>query len=611
MSLVREYGGVVLDQNQKPVTSADYIDVTDGLWRYQEAFLPANYPRGESSDERFLPPLSGWQVLVGVDEGYATTASLDWTLEYELFGVGWILLTQGTTIGTHADGDKLWFDAVFDQPIEVTETILVSRLRFGFRARTISGGYKDEPVIRLNDQYVVNNEGYPVVLTAGVPYPVINGGRDGFLFLDPSNNAVTYSDQQGISKVWFSNPNPYALRFAQAYEADGTTPIQQEGADVSICFRVLGLVADDGVDFLGNPYRSAVISSKIQNVSRIDGEKDKSWMSKPNPSRFAVESQYFDMRDAADSAVVIDNVLVDPETPGVYFNIYYSSEGDPGVGEADWENKLWVHVPTTFHAVKRETHTLPSPIIAKYIKIEYSHLQARYYAPGDFAKPMKYKKHPKWVLDYFLARVQAEKAVTGGILHGRVSVIYDALDLAYNYYLDDLDSSADVPVEIDQKFSTTTKFLAQRDDLSDQVDSETLTKINLALAPYRSRPSVFSKSDYLLGAYTQQVAPDILGYPTEVGATAFPDLAELRDESVIYESDFPIMFFYLTCRHKYREVVASFSHDRAYFVGIKEIAFTRERYSTAHDTDQYQEPAGDLLNVERNDFAVVDGVMTI
>lgn len=554
--LARNYSAVIVNQNQKPLADDDFLDVSDGLWRYQEVFLPNDYPRGE---ERLLPPITGWQVMASVDD--PTTASLDWTLEYDLFGSGWIELASGGSTGAQATGNRVWFDMLFDIPVDVNETILDSRLRFGFK------------------------------------------GAD-----------------NGLTGVWYAAPNPLALKgFVKAYEADGTTAIQDGSDDISICFRVLGLTGDQGIDFLGNPYRSAVVTDEGSNVS--------SWMSKPNPSRFAVENRYFDIRPRqdtptytdgepdpltiSDDIAVVDSVVVDPLTPGVYFSIYYSSEGDPGIDQDDWDSKLWVRVPQTFHATKREQHVLPQPILAKYIKIEFTHLQAKYYAPGDFAKPIKYQKHPKWVLDYFLARTTAERTNENRI-GGKVAVIYDALDLAYNYYLDDLGQEPDQPVEIDPSYATTVNnFLGQATDASDQVDNIALAKINLAMAPYTQHPSVFSKNDYLLGTYSQQSAP--VNYATEAPASSvsYPDVTELRNDAVVFENDYPVMFFFLTCRHKYREIVAEFKYDRAYFVGTQEISFSRANYAVANDATQYIEPAGDLLNIERNDFVNVDGVMVI
>jgi hypothetical protein len=85
----------------------------------------------------------------------------------------------------------------------------------------------------------------------------------------------------------------------------------------------------------------------------------------------------------------------------------------------------------------------------------------------------------------------------------------------------------------------------------------------------------------------------------------------LRNEAIIYENDYPVMFFFVTCRHKYREIVADLERDKAYFVGIKQIAFTRDRYDIASDTDQYIEAAGDMANIERNDFISDEGVLRV
>jgi hypothetical protein len=169
-------------------------------------------------------------------------------------------------------------------------------------------------------------------------------------------------------------------------------------------------------------------------------------------------------------------------------------------------------------------------------------------------------------------------------------------------------------VEIDPDLSTAVaSYLAQRDDVSDQVDGVMVEKINFALAPYTDHPSVFSKTDYLLGRYAKQSVIENRSYPSEANPTniRWPDVRELRNAAVVFENDYPVMFFYLTSRHKYREIVANFSHDRAYFAGVRQVAFSRERYTVASDNAQYNEPAGDLLNTERNDFVTVDGAMVI
>lgn len=685
---------------------------------------------------------------------------IEWKIEYKVFGLDWQELVAGTTTEAHASGSKVWVDLLADDPVDIGSDLLDARFRLGFRTESIA----------------------------------VNG-------------------------VWFSNPNPLASQYVSARDADGETAIQNAGSDVSFCFRVLGLVADEGIDFLGNSYRSGVRLSTAGNASSLNGDPNAVWLSKPNPSRFAVENLYFDMRpsrdvptygrinrwtnpsaeanlttlsaqysgssiarittDAApgagsacvevtaggsnwatgvgngvyysvtpgqtvrigcwfkastngtsasqyidavmqwydatstwaggvdsastpftngwqwiesvgvvpsnaatvrvdfwagvsagnipagskylidgmtvtiesidqgplvtsfdgstpgyawlgtahnsesakviepepeDQEVVIDSILVDPITPNVYFNVYYSSEGDPATSDEEWEWKLWDRVPMTFKATKRESHVLPEPIRAKYIKIEFTHLQADHYAPGPFAKPVKYKKHPKWVLDYFLTRLEAKRALETTLFAGRVAVIYDALDLAYNYYLDDIRQAPNAPYEKDPDYRIVENYLSERTDLSDQLDPTMLEKIHLALDPYQSHISTFARPETLLGQQSAiTTGTEFSDYPVEKVSTSasIEDVKELRNAAVVFEQDYPVMFFYLTCRHRYREAVASFQNDRAYFVGIREISFQRERYATAFDTDQYIEPAGDLLNIERNDFAMVDGRMVI
>jgi hypothetical protein len=755
--ITNQYSGIVVNQNQIPTGS-----VTDSLWYYQEFFLPANFARGTTDDEKIIPALSGFQSLVSVIDD---DVSLIWKLEYDAIGTGWIQLTSGTTSGAPAKSENVWMDSFFDTPIDVSE-VASNRFRIGFQSIS------------------------------------------------------------GISKLWYTTPNPFALQFAKAYHSDGTTVLQNNGNDVAFSFRLLAMTADNGIDFLGNSFRSAVTPSALNDISRLNGNPYSGWMSAPLPSRFAVANLYFDVRgptplqyqlnpdyigpitnfvtnpsfevstanwttsngtapstgatltqDAttsqfgaksgkvvttaalagegigidpvpspaggwiagtkytfsvylkgnaggeqvliwfgwdggsdkspqqlitltnnwvryavewtpistrttaliaimtqsaqaltffvdgamvvssainsnpayfdgnsvnsiwngttglssstrgaigdtyisvepsiSDEVSVIDKLLLDPITPGVYFNVYWSNEGEPGMTDAEWDDKLWTHIPRTYRALKRESHVFPEPVLAKYIKVEFSHLQAQSYNPGDLARPVSYSKHPKWILDYFLARTEAQNKGDNRLLANTVSVIYDALDLAYNYYLDDLGQEPDKPIEIDPSYeSNVTQFLQNRGDASDQADPTTLSKINLSLAPYREHPSVFAKDDYLLGQYARQAASLTPDYPVEMDPSLIdsPDVRVLRNEAVVFESDYPVMFFYLTCRHKYREVIAEFSHNRAYFAGVREIAFTRENYTIANDANQYQEPAGDLTNTERNDFVRIDGVMTV
>lgn len=605
MELTKQYSSIEFAQDQLP-NENDFINVVDDVWRYQEFFLPDNYARG-SGTGRSIPALSGLQLLTAIENEYAHTAGLDWSLQYRVFGINWITLIEGTTVGAHADGDKVWFDIFFDAPVQITDEILKNRLRFGFKSRSTQDAIKDQVVEYKDGRVIIDGQAVEAKLEPDTPFPFVINNTPSLLLLNPQENTVTYSIQQGIEKVWYSNPNPLS-NFSQAYGSDGETPIVINN-NVSVCFRILSLSAESGIDFLGNQYRSVLEITEPSSTNTLNGSPNKYWLSKPNPSRFAVENLYFDL----DNNPIIDHLLLDPITPGVYFNVYYSSEGSPGTNEGEWENKLWTPVPKTFRMTKREHHALPEPIQAKYLKIEFSHLQAQHYAPGDFAQPILYKKHPKWVLDYFLARLDSDRLNEARIT-GKIAIIFDALDLAYNYYLDDLTQEPNRPVEINSGFvDDVNRFFSNRGDFSDKVDPDVLEKINLSLQPYQTQGGLL-KRDTMLGERTLLQADNSdSDYPTErrISLSGDSDLINTRSQAIIFENNFPVMNFYLKSRHRYRQVKADFTYDRAYFVGVREIALTREQHTKAHDNQFYIEPPSDFENVETNDFLNDDGVLVV
>jgi hypothetical protein len=384
--------------------------------------------------------------------------------------------------------------------------------------------------------------------------------------------------------IWYSYPATFF----------GTATVGQGG---NLAFRVLTNTADSGVDFLGNRFRSIVRTADPERFNSTTGTSNSFWMSKPNPSKFAVESLYFDVSDGLNHASVVDRILLDPITPNVYFNLYYTDEGDPGETEAEWENKLWTPVFQTFKAERRQEHSLPVPITAKYVKVEFSHLQPQVYAPGIFHQAIRYKKHPKWVLDYFMSRLS--RTTEDPYVASRISVVFDALRLAYDYYTDDLeDGNANPPVQ------DVAAFLSDRTDQSDEVETALIDQISLATKPYRTRPiNRASNLDALLA--NMAISQTQAAYSTERINSATADttqVSSLDREQLIVENNYPVMFFYLTCRHKYRELETYFEDNKAYFVGVRELAFTREHYVQASDTAMYTENLGDFTNAWRNDF---------
>lgn len=539
--LTTDYSGVVLEQSDPPEGVGSVVTGTV----YQDFFLPDDYVRGPDASNAVIPDLTGLQI-------YVTSASTDetvtWALEEYDAGVGWTSRRTGSITELPVTGEQ-WITIFFDDALPLSLTSVESRFRMKF----------------------------------------VLGDVD----------------------AYYSAPNP--LAFNRAYTdgdptlAVGASPVLDTSREVSLLFRVLASTTDSDVDFLGNRYRSAAVSTIVDNVSTNAGS-DIFWLSKPNPSRFAVETLCFDMRDEG-VPVVIDRVLIDPVTPNVVFHVYYSNDDvDPtDYTDDQWDNLLWTRVPFTFHARRRETHALPRPISASFVKIEFSHLQAKPYNPGNFQKPVVYKKHPKWVLDYFLLRAEADRTSDDRFVAGRVRVTFDALDLAYNYYLDDLRQEPISPIKLINGADNVKNFMTARNDVSDYVDTETMLRIRTTFDEFAIHPGLFSKTNYLPSVYAgPQGLAEATTYPAEQATPSLvyrgSDVSGVNREPVLFEQDFPLMFFFIDCRHTYRKVLASLSHGRAYFVGIREIQFDRDQYSSEIDTRNYIERLDDTANTSVNDF---------
>jgi hypothetical protein len=78
----------------------------------------------------------------------------------------------------------------------------------------------------------------------------------------------------------------------------------------------------------------------------------------------------------------------------------------------------------------------------------------------------------------------------------------------------------------------------------------------------------------------------------------------LDRQAVVLDESTPVMYFWVICRHEYKEAKAKFEADRAYFAGLKELAFLRAQFSIAADTNLYLEAGTDDTNTERSDFNV-------
>jgi hypothetical protein len=588
LSIPERLSAPIITQNVTPTDTTSITSYDSSNYNiYQDFFLPDDYVRGVTCSK--IPPLTGLQVLADIATGYEDVAAIDWTLQYE--DDGWVDLTSGTTVGVTESGTQVWLTAYFPQPVEISDDLLTTQFRFGVRGRDYSEVVKQE--ISDTRPFVINDEEFDVYLPPGTFHHLLIDGVPSVLHRDFDTEKVYYSQEYGVTNVYSS-------------------------ADSSLLFRILGGIADEGTDFLGNAYRNVVTTKPLSNVDPLDSTNENAyWLSKPNPSQFATESLYFDITKDNDLTTV-DHILLDPVTPGIYFNVYFSSDGEAGITKTDWENKLWTPVASTFRAQQRLTHPMPIPITAKYIKLEFTQLQPRWYAPGDFQKEILYDKFPKWVLDYYLLALNAGTVnpnTEDPFIARTLSLSTDALALAYTYYLDDLRDQPLTPRELIQDPTNFNSFLQQRNSLSDQVDPQTFARIKMAFQPFTTQPGLIAATDQLLNLYTGAsggylktgnliMRPD---YPVE---TLFefqkninPLVSTLERDPLLVEKEMPVMKFFITARHRYRQVKAKLENDKAYFAGVNEIAFLRDDYSVPFDRDMIVEVAGDSANVARNDFA--------
>lgn len=313
----------------------------------------------------------------------------------------------------------------------------------------------------------------------------------------------------------------------------------------------------------------------------------------------------------ADDSIVIDSIMVDPNTPNMAFNVYYSTD-DAGTSdsmtESDWENKLWNRVPQVFLCTSKQTYALPEPIVAKYVCVEFTNLQAQTYDPGSFQNPVSYKKFPTWVASFFVTELNQPSMVSN-----TVQVQYDAIDFAYNYYLDDLDQSPQNPVAAPTTLSSQLTSYFNNASASSGLDATTVAQINLVMNIFAQGLQNNVDTSTVLGAYaaslyTSDTPPNVTYENSVVPAIDYSTVTSLAREPVIFENSLPVMFFFLNCRHAYKEVSAPFDYNRAYFCGINDIAFLRNDYTVEQDSSLYIETGIDSQNTELNDFVIdIDG----
>jgi hypothetical protein len=615
---MKTFSGIVFEHNPAVTGS---LDAPENVPYTQRFKLPSDYPRGT---ERVLPSLSGFQLFVETD---LDEVNIEWSLERTTNRQNEVqqIILNGTTSGYRLSfrGEEtalIDYDATDSQIQTALEeldilanNVLVNNLRVTFVNRLANSNVPELQVLENEDVEVVqaipayiwieeeaNSETIQVVSSSGKAWLDIN------LNTKISNESLVEDWRlvftMDAKPCYALNSGPDALK-AELYDE---TPLVALGSNsLSILHRILAATLDSSVDFLGNNFRSAV---KEYGPQRALTKGDSFWMSSPNPSKFAVESLYFDVRQNGESTVV-NRMLIDPVTPGITCNLYYSTEEQSS--NKTWDELWWRPIPKIIELTAKQEFVMPFPVTASFIKLEFTKLQARPYMVGEHQQKIVYNKHPKWVLDHFY-QIYLERKQSNQIPSNVINLQYNALDLYYNYFLDDLVESPYLPQLLDRSVDTNVfnDYLSSiTNEETDDLDPITLSNIKTANNSFAQHPLNAGPMNSLLTKHlikSNKFPVESIRRP--VADTEFVTTAD-RD-SVQMDREFPAMSFYLPTRHQYKRSRATFENDRAYFAGVKQVAFYRDYYSSEADLSLYSETAGDEINLEINDLVLENGEWT-
>lgn len=197
------FSGIVYNQNATPNGSLNILNsAIPPSWLYQQFTLPTNLARGSQiTSPKQYPDITGVQIFTTISKGMQNTAALNYVFEIQEEN-GWTILSSGTAQGAVATGLQVWFDIIFPISIPIGDNPTAT-YRFGLQL--------------------------------------------------PQGN-VTNGPYSGITNLWYISPPPSSV---QSVALNGN-PILIENMPICLNYRLLGLVADSGISFLGNNYRSLV-----------------------------------------------------------------------------------------------------------------------------------------------------------------------------------------------------------------------------------------------------------------------------------------------------------------------------------------------------------------
>lgn len=387
----------------------------------------------------------------------------------------------------------------------------------------------------------------------------------------------------------------------------------------SLTMRLWSDVLETGKDILGNTYRTAV---RYDDAEHVLDDSQVGWQSAPQPSPDAVEALYFDVRtlvNGVPTSAMIDAVRIAPRTPGVKMHIYYTEANLNSQAAAalrspqtlnEWDQLIWKPIHVTYTLQNDQIYTLPQPIRAAYVKLEFTHLRPQ---PFKVAKnptwpPVKFRRYPTWIETQF-TNALVKRAVEDWFVQNKTRVEVNYLktltDPVQEFQYKEREFLAALALGKVKVNNTNASIINKTQKAL--IDPTTGSKIQVNTKDmYKSTLWVNVDPDSVLG---QTVAGRLTATstdPVEGVQTQTPQLPvsstpnERISESFAYLASTP-MWFNRVCRHVYKVDSAQF-RTQAYYVGISHVEFLRKDYTVFRDDTIIQDNLTDLDQLEENTF---------
>lgn len=379
-------------------------------------------------------------------------------------------------------------------------------------------------------------------------------------------------------------------------------------------------VPNSGVDILGNAYSTDL--KTYEPAKAFDEEENTYWQSQMNPSKFAVESLYFDVRTGSDPSF-IDELYLDPLTPECLMHVYYS---DDDTNEDNWDNKLWTPVPRHY-ILKRGNFKLVETIYAKYIKLEFTKLSATPYNVLNL--PIKldvtYRTFPSWVEGYIYSNPSGVKNNPLETPSPYVRVPADISNLGllppkFDKLKDEVPKSILDFIQTNRKTSVLSDYQVWKNPETNKNNQPILDR-QITLYPnassnlYRQNLLNTVKPKLIDNRYRYSITnEDGVNWIPENPVVAKPliTVANKSDRTqIVEEKNWPDMWFMRKCRHAYKVIQAPRSANIGYYVAIREVKFYKRDKTAKSDAFNYRENLIDDSTIVVNTFYQKDWRWTI